>query len=144
MAASYLVLQRYTDLINSGDLDAAFNYLSEDIIYVTWLGVIEGKDNVVTFLRDNMRFLHFAKHFNRWRQVQHCLDADLSRHCDDSDVGGSNLFDRDGYDRQGYASFERDGMIANIVKLSMQKTRVRETVVIRDNKVVLVTLMEQL
>ncbi|CAC9516397.1 SnoaL-like domain containing protein [Leishmania donovani] len=144
MTASHLVLQRYTDLINSGDLDAAFNYLSEDIIYVTWLGVVEGKDNVVTFLRDNIRFLHFTKSFNRWRQVQHCLDADLCRRFDDSGVGDSNLFDRDGYDPQGYASFERDGMIANVVKYSMQKTRVKETVVIRDNKVVLVTLMEQL
>lgn len=144
MAASQLVLQRYTDLINSGNLDAAFNYLSEDVVYVTWLGVVEGKDNVVTFLRDNVRFLHFTKNFNRWRQVQHCLDADLSRGFDDSGVGDSNLFNRDGYDAQGYASFERDGMIAKIVKLSMQKTRVKETVVIRDNKVVLVTLMERL
>ncbi|GET90981.1 hypothetical protein, conserved [Leishmania tarentolae] len=144
MSTSQLVLQRYTDLIHRGDLDAAFNYLSEDVIYVTWLGVVEGKDNVVTFLRDNIRFLHFAKSFSRWRQVQHCLDSDLSRHLDGSGAGDCSLLRVDGYDAQGYASFERDGMIAKIVKLSMQKTRVKETVVIRDNKVALVTLMEQL
>ncbi|CAM40519.1 conserved hypothetical protein [Leishmania braziliensis MHOM/BR/75/M2904] len=144
MAASQLVLQRYTELINRGDLDAAFNYLSEDIIYLTWLGVVEGKDNVVTFLRDNMRFLHFTKNFNRWRQVQHCLDADLSLHLDGSGASDSTVLDHDGYDAQGYACFERDGTIANIVKLSMQKTRVKETIVIRDNKVILVVLMQQL
>ncbi|KAG5472589.1 hypothetical protein LSCM1_03994 [Leishmania martiniquensis] len=144
MAASQLVLQRYTDLISGGDLDAAFNYLSEDIIYLTWLGVVEGKDNVVTFLRDNIRFLHFAKNFNRWRQVQHCLDADLYRRSNDAAAGESTHFHLDGYDAQGYASFERDGTIANIVKLSMRKTRVKETVVIRDGQVVLVVLMEQL
>ncbi|KAG5472973.1 hypothetical protein GH5_02939 [Leishmania sp. Ghana 2012 LV757] len=144
MAASHLVLQRYTELVNGGDLDGAFNYLSEDIIYVTWLGVVEGKDNVVTFLRDNIRFLHFTKNFNRWRQVQHCLDADVCQRFDDATASLPAIFNVDGYDAQGYASFERDGTIANIVKLSMQKTRVKETVVIRDGKVVLVALMEQL
>ncbi|KAG5498870.1 hypothetical protein JKF63_03159 [Porcisia hertigi] len=144
MAASQLVLQRYTQLISSGDLDAAFNYISDDIIYVTWLGVVEGKENVMTFLRDNLRFLHFTKNFNRWRQVQHCLDPELNRSLDKSEVGDPALFNREGYDGQGYATFERDGTMANIVKLSMQKTHVKETIVIRDNKVVLVTLMEQL
>lgn len=143
MATSELVLQRYTELLERSELDAAFNYLAEDIVYVTWLGVVEGKDNVVTFLRDNIRFLHFTRNFNRWRHVHHCLDADLRTFA----VPGSketSFFNREGYDSQGYATYERDGTIAKHVKAPMQFYKVKETVVIRDNQVVLVTLMQQL
>ncbi|KAK7195408.1 hypothetical protein NESM_000467800 [Novymonas esmeraldas] len=143
MASSQLVLQRYTDLLGAGELDAAFHYLAEDVIYVTWLGVVEGKDNVVTFLRDNLRFLHFTRNFNRWNQVQHCLDADLVGSVGDA-AADASTFNSDGYDAHGYATFERDGSISNIVRLSIQRTRVKETIVIRDGEVVLVTMMEQL
>lgn len=143
MSTADLVLQRYTELLESKELDAAFNYLAEDVVYVTWLGVVEGRDNVVTFLRDNIRFLHFSKNYNRWRRVQHCLDADLATFAV-SGSGETSFFNGEGYDAQGYATFERDGAIAKHVKAPMQFYRVKKTIVIRDNQVALVTLMQQL
>ncbi|KPI83656.1 hypothetical protein ABL78_7312 [Leptomonas seymouri] len=143
MATAQLILRRYVDLLESNELDAAFNYLAEDVIYVTWLGVVEGKDNVVTFLRDNVRFLHFTKNFNRWRAVHHCLDADLKTFS----IPGSSeksFFNQEGYDSQGYATFERDGTVAKYAKAPLEHYKVKETVVIRDNQIALVTLAQQL
>lgn len=141
MTSSRLVVQRYTELLSTNELEAAFNYLAEDVIYVTWLGVVEGKDNVVTFLRDNIRYMHHNRNFDRWQQVQHCLDAELVR-----PRGGAAeaVFDGNGYDAQGYATFERDGTVSKHLRLSLERIRVKETIVIRDGKVVLVTVMEQL
>ncbi|KPA83529.1 hypothetical protein ABB37_03124 [Leptomonas pyrrhocoris] len=143
MPTSQLVLQRYIDLLERNELDAAFNYLAEDVIYVTWLGIVEGKDNVVTFLRDNVRFMHFRTNFNRWRSVQHCLDADLKTF---GTPGSSetSFFNQEGYDSQGYATYERDGTVAKYAKAPLEHYRVKQTVVIRDNQIVLVTLTQQL
>lgn len=142
-ATSQLVLQRYIDLLESNEVDAACNYLAEDVVYVTWLGIVEGKDSVVTFLRDNVRFLHFTKNFNRWRRVHHCLDSDLKQF---TAPGTSEIsfFNAEGYDSQGYATFERDGTVAKQAKVPLQRYKVKETVVIRDNQVALVTLAEKL
>ncbi|KAL7696607.1 hypothetical protein N2W54_006333 [Lotmaria passim] len=143
MTTSELVLQRYVDLLESNQLDAAFNYLAEDVIYATWLGIVEGKDNVVTYLRDNVRFLHFTKNFNRWRRVHHCLDTSLVKFA----VPGSNetsFFNKDGYDSQGYATFERDGNVAKYAKTPMEHYAVKETVVIRDNQIALVVVAQRL
>jgi hypothetical protein len=140
---SQLVLQRYTSLLEQNEIDAASNYLAEDVVYVTWLGVVEGKDNVLTFLRDNIRFLHFTTNFNRWRRVHHCLDGDLKTF-PISNSSETSFFNQDGYDSQGYATFERDGTIAKQVKLPLQHYRVKETVVIHDNQIALVTLAPHL
>lgn len=143
MTTSQLILKRYTDLLGGGELEAAFSYLAEDVIYNTWLGVVEGKDNVVTFLRDNIRFLHHNRNFNHWRQVQHCLDSDLRPFRDDCASPGA-FFNLEGYDSQGYATFERDGTIGDQPKFAAYSIRVKETVVIFNSQVALVSITKQL
>ncbi|RNF05426.1 uncharacterized protein Tco025E_07785 [Trypanosoma conorhini] len=158
MATSQLVVTRYMDLLGEGNVEAALNYLADDVVYNTWMGVVYGKDNVTVFLRDNVRFVHHGRNYNRWRQVQHSLDPAL-RQYDRADGVTSGVspqssvhygdpavrryFNVDGYDSQGYATFERDGTLASHAKFAAFNVKIKETVVLRNNKVVLVNVSKR-
>ncbi|EKG05545.1 hypothetical protein TCSYLVIO_003392 [Trypanosoma cruzi] len=161
MATSQLIAMRYMDLLSEGNVENALVYLSDDAVYNTWMGVVYGKENVAVFLRDNVRFVHHGRNYNRWRQVQHSLDPSL-RQYDRADGSGSGsgipsrallqyggdqavrrYFNAEGYDSQGYATFERDGTIASRAKFSAFNVKVKETVVLRNNKVVLVNVSKR-
>ncbi|KAH9579828.1 hypothetical protein LSM04_002380 [Trypanosoma melophagium] len=156
MATSQLIATRFMDLLGEGRVDDALNYLSDDVVYNTWMGVVYGKDNVTVFLRDNVRFVHHGRNYNRWKQVQHCLDPTLKRYAVDDvstasqqglvrfgDIAVRQYFNADGYDSQGYATFERDGTIASHAKFAVFHVKVKETVVLRNNKVVLVNISKR-
>ncbi|ORC90686.1 uncharacterized protein TM35_000071100 [Trypanosoma theileri] len=156
MATSQLIVTRFMDLLAEGRVDDALNYLSDDVVYNTWMGIVYGKSNVTVFLRDNIRFVHHGRNYNRWKQVQHCLDPTLERYAVDDvvtalpqslvrfgDISVRQYFNADGYDSQGYATFERDGTIASHAKFAVFHVKVKETVVLRNNKVVLVNISKR-
>ncbi|EPY30938.1 hypothetical protein STCU_01054 [Strigomonas culicis] len=140
MSTAQLIVVRYFDLVDSGKIEPALAYLANDVIYNTWLGVVEGKDNVTSFLRDNVRYMHNARNFSPWRQVQHSLDPALHFF---TAQNGSVPYDDKGYDSQGFAMFERDGTIASLTKLSMKKLHVKETAVVKDGYIILVNLSKR-
>ncbi|KEG14388.1 hypothetical protein DQ04_00491080 [Trypanosoma grayi] len=156
MATSQLIATRYMDLISEGRVGDALTYLSDDVVYNTWMGVVYGKENVEVFLRDNVRFVHHGRNYNRWKQVQHSLDPTLRQYTlseggdlsalSSVEFGGQvvrRYFNADGYDSQGYATFERDGTVASHAKFAVFHVRVKETVVLRNNKVVLVNVSKR-
>ncbi|AAZ12064.1 uncharacterized protein TEOVI_000503800 [Trypanosoma equiperdum] len=150
MAASQLIATRFTDLLAEGNIESALKYIANDVVYNTWLGVVYGKDNVEVFLRDNVRFVHHGRNYNRWKQVQHSLDASLKQFTvndvsgyDESALDVRSYYDSEGYDSQGYATFERDGTIASHAKFAVFHVKVKETVVLRNNKVVLVNVSKR-
>ncbi|KAG8346886.1 hypothetical protein ERJ75_000739500 [Trypanosoma vivax] len=148
MSTSQLIVTRFSDLLAEGSVEAALRYIAEDVVYNTWMGIVYGRENVSVFLHDNVRFLHHGRNYNRWKQVQHSLDPTLGRF---DRLGSSepahgepwSYFDADGYDSQGYATFERDGTISSHAKFSVFSVRVKETIVLRRNRVVLVNLSKR-
>lgn len=134
MSSAKLIVHRFTELCESGQLDSAFGYLSEAVIYNSWMGTVEGRNNVITFMKDNVRFMHHPRNFNRWRLVQHSLDPAVQR----------GRESEDGRDAQGFATFERDGTIASKAKYYFSSVPVRETVVVRDHSIHLINVTKRL
>ncbi|EPY39239.1 hypothetical protein AGDE_04689 [Angomonas deanei] len=118
-------------------MEPAFEYLGDAVIYNTWLGVVEGKENVINFLRDNIRFLYYNKSMNDWKQVQHSLDPGLSL------INGRPFSDA-GYDSQGFAMFEREGKLSGYTGFTLSRESIRETVVVKGNKIMLVSLSKRM
>nr|CCC91192.1 conserved hypothetical protein [Trypanosoma congolense IL3000] len=152
MTVSQLIVTRFADLLAEGNVQSASKYLADDVVYNSWLGVVYGKDNVVVFLMDNVRFVHHGRNYNRWKQVQHTLEH-RARQYDLATAGGEGHttntlgtkphLGMDGYDSQGYATFERDGTIASHAKFAVFNVKIKETIVLRDNKVVLVNISKR-
>lgn len=139
MSTPQLILTRYTELIGAGNIDPALAYLSEDVIYCTWLGVVEGKSNVTTFLRDNVRYLHHSRNYNQWHQVHHSFNG--AGH-GTGKTAGEDAYPS--YDKEGYATFERNGKLGYQPKIYVRSVPVKETVVIRDGLIVLVNVTKRL
>eukprot|EP00331_Platyophrya_macrostoma_P006228 CAMPEP_0176409524 /NCGR_PEP_ID=MMETSP0127-20121128/2546_1 /TAXON_ID=938130 /ORGANISM="Platyophrya macrostoma, Strain WH" /LENGTH=144 /DNA_ID=CAMNT_0017788913 /DNA_START=43 /DNA_END=474 /DNA_ORIENTATION=- len=133
MSTAQVVALRFSELVDNGYLDAIQGFISDDIVVSTWNGVIVGKAKAMTFFEDFRRYMHHTQNYNRWRQVQHCLDPNLEKFAvnaqqssyeDDAmelsaryvsgrvrggDIDTEQYFNAEGYDSQGYAMFERDG-----------------------------------
>ncbi|CCW68208.1 unnamed protein product [Phytomonas sp. Hart1] len=135
-----LIVSRFTELVESGKPDLALNYLSPDIIYNSWMGVIEGKDNVINFLRDNIRFSHHRRNYERWRVVQHSLEACLW----DAGANRRPIFNHNGYDPHGTATFERNGTLFARPGALSERIYVKETVVVKDGLIILVNVSKRL
>ncbi|CCW61489.1 unnamed protein product [Phytomonas sp. EM1] len=140
MNAPQLIVARFTELVESGKPELAINYLSPDIIYNSWMGVVEGRDNVVNFLRDNVRFSHHSRSYERWRVVQHSLEPHLW------EAGSSPrpIFDDTGYDPDGFATFERNGTISTRPRFVFERVRVKETIVVQNGLIILVNVSKRL
>lgn len=133
MTTSQALVTRYTELVEAGQLELAFNYLSADVIYNSWLGIAEGRDNVINFMKDNIRFIHHTRSFGRWKQVQHSLEPVVL-----AAFAAGRAFDSDGYDAQSYATFERDGRIASHAKFHAYTIPIKETIVVKSNSIALI------
>lgn len=162
MAAAQIIGLRFSEYVSSGDLGGIAAFLDDDVVVSTWNGVAYGKDRAMTMFEDHRRFMHHKQNFNRWRQVQHCLDPTLATFAEDTE--GSSVaeedklersqrlvtgrapsgvrevekyFDGNGYDSQGYAMFEREGTIANHPRFAFRNKKVREVIVVHKGLVVL-------
>lgn len=139
MTSALLIVTRFSDLVASGNIEAAANYLALDVTHNSWIGVVNGRDDVLTMLRDGVRFMRHARVFRSWKQVQHCLDPSL-RCVLNTGTGSTVMFDSDGYDSHGFATFERDGTIASDPSYVRYNISVKETIVVRDSFIVLIDI----
>lgn len=138
MTTTQVLVGRYSDLAGAGKLDMAFNYLGPDIIYNSWLGIVEGRDNVITFMRDHVRFVNHNRNYTHWRQIQHCLEPAVAN------PASGVIFDSDGYDAEGYATFERDGTIASHAKFYTHSIAIKETIVVKNDQIVVISHSKRL
>lgn len=133
MGSAELIVTRFTELLASGQVDKASAYLADDVILQSWLGVVEGKADVVSYLNDNKRFMHHARTSSAWRQVNRSMEQEA-----ETDPSFSS-----GYDHRNFAVFERVGTIATRPRFSVKTELVRETVVVRNDFVVLFVLAKR-
>lgn len=160
MTTSQVIALRFAELVDNGYLDAIEPFLDDEIVVSTWNGVVVGKRKAMTFFEDYRRYMHHTQNYNRWRQVQHCLDPQLhqfetnrtvayeedemersaryvSGRIRGGDLDTERFFDAEGYDSQGYAMFERDGKYGCHPKFAFWKLPVRQVLVLKDGLVVL-------
>jgi hypothetical protein len=162
--SSQNVALRFSDLVDGGVLEQLEAYLDDNIVISTWNGVVYGKEKAMTFFEDNRRYMHHKHTFNQWRQVHHCLDPNLQTFeavepsmmlpedrlkrtrrivtgrvtGGDSDV--AQYFDDWGYDSQGFAMFERTGVVGSHPKFAFLRLPVRQVIVVKRGLVVLYEL----
>lgn len=171
MSTPFLIVTRFSELVLIGKIDNAAAYLDDGVILQSWQGVVEGKVDVVNYLNDSRRFMHLRRSFGPWRQVLRSLEGDNVKclrkagmesapahrkssfeHDCRLPLRSSNsvLSDRrdereneNCYDSQGYAIFERLGTMSTRPRFSVKTVRVRESVGLSNNLVVLIVLSKQ-
>lgn len=141
------------------DISVLKGLLDDGCILVSHLGVVYGKDNVLNVLADAKRHQYNKRHFSKFIQVQHCLDSSLrlfsaqnrvnhSPANDDFNQGSGSFlgsstmafdsetelsrtpFDKNGFDSQGFAQFERDGELSIDTRNGLRKVDLKETIVV--------------
>jgi hypothetical protein len=156
-----LIAARVSEAFYVGDETTFMEYADPDIILSSFEGVAYGREAVNVALLGMKRHQLAKRDFQRRTQVQHCVDSGIvpigrpsqpelppienpklallrRRIGLDRPLSSSSSFNEDGYDAQGYAQFERYGKYANGSRaIAFGWEAIRETVVVRQGKVVL-------
>lgn len=171
MSTPFLIVTRFSELVLIGKIDNASAYLDDGVILQSWQGVMEGKADVLNYLNDGRRFMHLRRSFGPWRQVLRSMENEVDTFLQKDGVESasahkSSSFDHDRhrpskscnllltdrrderendncYDGQGYVIFERLGTMTTRPRFSVKTEKVRESIAIRNNLVVLIILSKQ-
>lgn len=153
MSSAYLIVTRFTELLLTGQVEKASTYLDEGVILQSWQGVVEGKADVISYLSDSRRFMHHKRSFGPWRLVHRTMESEAlqgprsSLPATSGKPGPAVVVEDDeefsDYDGQGYAVFERLGKMSTRPRFSVKSEKVRETVALRNDLIVLIVLSKR-
>ncbi|CUG91072.1 transmembrane protein, putative, partial [Bodo saltans] len=162
--SSQTVALRFSDLVDGGLIEQLPPFLDDNIVISTWNGVVYGKEKAESFFNDYRRYMHHKHNFDKWKQVHHSLDASLQTFSSEGPsmvlpedrvertrrivtgriTGGdphvAQYFDESGYDSQGFAMFERNGVVGSHPKYAFLRLPVRQVIVVKNGLVVLYEL----
>ena len=153
-----LIAIQFSKAEMTADVELLRDLLDDECIFLSYMGAVHGKAAVLSAFADAKRNQFNKRQFGKFVQVQHCLDSDLtlfsecsvpsanedfemgtpsflgsSLHHAESESGLRGPFDRNGFDSQGFAQFERDGEFSIDIRGSIRKVDLKETIVVRSN-----------